>query len=57
MFFLTTAATLATAPRFTFDVLFFWSFGYTVASWMSLTPQERGDFRHAVDVALQEPAT
>ncbi len=56
-FFVTTAGALVLAPRFTFDVLFFWSFGYTVGSWMSLTPEERGDFRRAVKVAVEEPAT
>ena len=53
MFFVTTFGILAVAPRFMFDVLFVWMFGYALTAWMGLTLDERGDFRKAVRAAVQ----
>jgi len=56
LFFVTTFGALIAAPRFMFDVLFFWMAGYSLGSWIGLTSPERGDFRRAVRAALTEPA-
>ena len=48
-------------PEFGFDVLFFFMAGYSLSSWMSLSPEERAAHRKAVAeakvlVAAQSPA-
>jgi len=55
LFFATTFGALFVAPRFMFDVLFFWLAAYCLASWMALTTPERGEFRQAVRAAFSEP--
>ena len=37
-------------PKFFFDVLFFFMAGYSLSSWMSLTPEERVEYRRSVDM-------
>lgn len=48
----TTLGTLAVAPRFVFDVFFFWVFGYLFVSSYALTASERLDYRRQVALAL-----
>jgi phosphatidylserine synthase len=48
-------------PEFGFDVLFFFMVGYSLGSWMSLSPEERAAHRRAVEetksvLAAQRPA-
>jgi len=48
-------------PAFGFDVLFFFMAGYSMSSWMSLSPEERAAHRKAVEatkalLAAQRPA-
>jgi phosphatidylserine synthase len=38
-------------PRFGFDVLFFFMAGYSLSAWMSLSPEERREYKKAVDAA------
>ena len=57
LFFVTQFGVLFVAPSFFFDVLFFWSIGYSTTAWMSLTAAERSDFRRAVKLAFQEPTS
>lgn|GEM_PF-1129908 len=52
--FTTTLAVLVLYPAFVFDVFFFWMFGYSVGSWIALTPEERALYRAAVKTALAE---
>jgi phosphatidylserine synthase len=47
-FFVAMAAMLYINLAFFFDVVFFFMAGYSMSAWMSLTPQERKDFRAAV---------
>jgi len=47
-FFVVLAAVLIFLPRFMFDVMFFYVFGYSLTAWMSLTPAERAQFNQAV---------
>jgi len=46
--FLCTIAMVFVSPKFFFDVLFFWMAGYSMSSWMSLTPSERSEYRRTV---------
>jgi phosphatidylserine synthase len=46
--FVCTIAIWVLWPQFGFDVLFFWMAGYSLSSWMSLTPEERAAHRAAV---------
>jgi phosphatidylserine synthase len=48
LFFVTTIASLILYPRYLFDILFFWMFGYAAGSWVALTPAERAEYREAV---------
>jgi phosphatidylserine synthase len=57
LFFVTTFGILAVAPRFMFDILFVWMFGYALTAWMGLTIEERGDFRKAVQASAQSAAS
>jgi phosphatidylserine synthase len=57
LFFVTQFGILFVAPGFFFDVLLFWSIGYTTTAWMSMTAEERRDFRRAVKLAFQEPTS
>jgi phosphatidylserine synthase len=43
-FLATPVAALLLAPRYTFDVLFFWMFGYAATAWMPIYPEERKAF-------------
>lgn len=49
--FLATIAFALVRPTFLFDVLFFWMAGYSLSSWMSLTREERADYRRSVAAA------
>lgn len=42
---------LFVSPKFFFDVLTFWMVGYSLSSWMSLTPEERVKHRAVVEEA------
>lgn len=55
-FFVTTFGAIFFAPKFMFDILFFWMAGYALGSWMGLTPAERQDFKKAVAVAMEQGA-
>lgn len=52
--FITTLGFLALFPEFVFDVFLFWMVGYSAASWMALTPEERATFRATVQARLAE---
>jgi phosphatidylserine synthase len=43
-FLATTVGALALAPRYTFDVLFFWMFGYAALAWLPIYPEEKRAF-------------
>ncbi|MEZ4403370.1 MAG: CDP-alcohol phosphatidyltransferase family protein [Kofleriaceae bacterium] len=52
LFFVTTIGVLAWRPAYVFDVLFFWMFGYSTTSWLSLTRAERAAYYAKVREAL-----
>jgi hypothetical protein len=43
-FLVTPAAVFFVARQYTFDVLFFWTFGYALTAWAPLHPDERRAF-------------
>jgi len=51
IFFTVTIAALIFKPTFFFDVLFFFMAGYSASAWMTLTPEERLEFRKIVAAA------
>lgn len=51
-FFVTTFGAVVVAPRFVFDILFFWMAGYSLGAWIALTAEERRAFRETVRSAL-----
>ena len=55
-FFVVMPITLVLAPAFLYDVIFFFMFGYSLTSWMGLTPNERSAYREAVRTARQAAA-
>lgn len=52
LFLLSTIGVLVFYPDLVFDVFFFWMFGYSTGAWITLTPEERKNFRAAVRLAL-----
>lgn len=55
--FLGTIAIAFVWPRFLFDVLFFWMAGYSMSAWMSLTSEERTEYRRSVAAAKAQTQT
>lgn len=55
-FFISSLIAVVAAPEFVFDIFFFWTFGYALTGWMSLTIDERKAFRRTVRSALGKPA-
>jgi phosphatidylserine synthase len=53
MFFAATIGSMIFAPQFLFDVLFFWMTGYSFTAWLSLTEEERADYKRVVAAAKQ----
>jgi phosphatidylserine synthase len=53
-FLTTTPIAMLFFREYAWDVLFFWTFGYTVASWTAMTPEERVQIRQAVVAANQK---
>jgi phosphatidylserine synthase len=61
-FLLSSAVMIFWKPRYAFDVIAFWTIGYSLFSWLSLTAEERLKHRNAVRVArglapVDEPAS
>lgn len=54
--FVTHYGALLVAPRFAFDILFFWMMGYVLSAFLALSRDERVAFRGAVQAALRAPA-
>jgi hypothetical protein len=52
-FLIAQPVTLIFAPAFFFDVMFFFFFGYSLTSWMALTPSEQAEYRKAVQTARE----
>ncbi len=50
-FLVSTFGSLIFKPEFMFDILFFWMSGYTFSSWLSLTNEERHEYRQVVATA------
>ena len=46
-----TIAALIFQPTFFFDILFFFMAGYSLSAWMTLTPEERLEFKKIVAAA------
>lgn len=53
--FLTTIGIGIAYPGFVFDILLFWMMGYSLGSWMSMTPAERETYFAEVRRKLAEP--
>lgn len=53
---LVTVGFLVFKPEFFFDVVFFFMTGYCMSGWMSLTPEERSDYRRTIRELKSRPA-
>ncbi len=57
IFFTVTIAALILKPTFFFDVLFFFMAGYSASAWMTLTVEERQEFKKIVTAARAPAST
>jgi phosphatidylserine synthase len=56
-FLITTPLAVFFAPRYAWDIVFFWTAGYAAGSWTAMTADERNHVREAVAVAKAKLAT
>ncbi len=54
--FVTHYGALLIAPRFAFDILFFWMMGYILFAFLALSREERQSFKRATEAALRASA-
>lgn len=51
LWFASMGACIVFAPRYLFDLLFFWMAGYSLTAWRSLSGEELADYRRTVEAA------